>query len=324
LQHKFAPEAWKNLAWLEWFWAKLCGWLGQKSDLEVWLRLLKLACRWPDDTFMEGLVPGHNLGATLPRMFSLPRETYQAVNDHSSSLLSCISFLPQLSDFMSVVKQQDVDIAFLCGFANFAMVATGQADPEGFSLARYQTFFASRDFAERQRLLNDDQWLPGKGDFLGPMHYRFAFTKLRKKFAKNQTVESGIRGKALSMVRKVSDFQPSIYADSSSYTDFDRYVLNYLQPEIDPENDILTDAEAVQWEHLHHIERFLSLFAHACRCDARFQGKVLPVLERLIVESFDFKYLELKKIIGYLLFIGEEHFAFYLLLWEAVFTADCD
>jgi len=324
LQHSFASEAWSNLAWLEWFWAKLCGRLGQEDNQEIWLQLLRLACRWPDDTFMEGVVPSHNLGATLPKMFSLPRETYQTVNDHSSSLLSCISFLPELADFMGVIRQQDIDVALPGGFANFAMVAVGQAEPEKFSLVRYQEFFTSRDFEERRRLLNSDQWLPGKGDFLGPMHYRFAFAKLRKKFAGNQIVESEIRGKALSVVRKVSDFQPSIYAGDSSYTNFDRYALNYLQPEIDPENDVLTDEEAVQWEHLHHIECFLSLFAHACRCDARFRDKVLPALERLLMENFDFQYRDLKKIIGYLLFLGEELFAFYLLLWEAVFTADCD
>ena len=69
--------------------------------------------------------------------------------------------------------------------------------------------------------------------------------------------------------------------------------------------------------------QFLSVFAQVCRHDVRNPGVLQSFIHKLsgqVANGLN----ELQGVLGYLLFIGEDIFAFYLLLWEVVFQADMD
>ena len=324
LLYPYAEQCWKNLAWIENFWAKISGKiLINNHDNDIWCRLLELSTDRYQDVLMEYQIPLHNLGSTLPKIFSLERTCYSLKGDLSNSLLGCFSFFPGISDLYGLFAENEVDTAALFGFSNVQRVISQQEKPSGFDWELYKTAMKQRDVHDRWRLLNDDQWVPAKGDMLGPMHYRYALARFLEIFQNNQSAESKYRGKTFYLVKQLGSFSLADFMENFCFgvvgKNIDLGLFDYdgHQPEW------FDDEAAVEREYQLALIRTLSLFAQICRYEARKPG----VLERFcltIQEKYDISYKDFTKTLGFILYIGEDLFAFYLFLWELVFTADCD
>lgn len=198
-----------------------------------------------------------------------------------------------------------------------------QKCPQGFSLAQYKAAIKQRDVNDRWRLLNDDQWIPDQGDLLGPMHYRFALSRFQEAYGNSLTVHSRSRGRALFLSRKFGSSNLKDFTSDGRVppigSDIDLGLFDYevIQPEY------IADDIAMDRENKLQMIRFISLFAQVCRYEAREKGPLALFISDTI-KRCEFSYKDFCKSLGYLIGLGEDLFAYYLLLWEVVFTADCD
>lgn len=320
----YARKSWKNIFWLEKFWRKISYSIKQENcGNDIWCRLLQVSTERHHDVPLEFQIPHYNIGATLPQIYCLDKSCYPSQASGGSSMLGCISFFPNLSDLYQTFSKNQFDVAVLFGFLNVAEVASHQESPQGFNLSAYKEALKQRDIQDRWRLLNDDQWMPGKGDMLGPMHYRYALTRFQETYRNNLSIESDRMGKALFLVRQINSSSITDFYDSSRYvafeTDIDLGLFDYDEQQPEGINDEL----ATERDHQLKIIRFLSLFGQTCRVDARHPG-VVESFYSTMKNEYNYSNKELSKTLGYLLSVGEDLFAFYLLLWELVFSADCD
>ncbi len=271
-------------------------------------------------------IPGHSLGATFPELFCYPGPKYYRVRKRSDSLIvECLRHCGKFNDPVRVFSAGIVDDAVLGGFANPAGIIGGES-PRGFDFTRYLEAMRMRDLPERWSALNDDNWQPGLGDYLGPMHYRYCITRLKFTYTRTFGENLGRHGKALTLLRKVKTFsfaglsRRHVPENGCTVTDLGLF---------ETENGLgrlLSESDQQQAEDLQAIVRFLALFAGVCRFEARHPG----ILKRFLYEireKMEFsepadRERDLRGILSYLLYVGEELFAFYLMLSELIFVTD--
>jgi len=326
LQHalylRYAAGIWYRLVWIEKYWAMICkDYLIRIKDGAHLSTLLRLSTQWRDHSFQEGELPSLHIGAMLPGMYGLHRNQYRIKGEIRNSLLSVFKFIPRMGDLVRAFSSSDLEVAALFGFSNAEEVSTQNAKPQSFSFETYKMVLIARNFPEKNHLLYDNQWLPGNGDYLGPIHYRYAVMKLKEAFENNLVIDSLIRGKALGMVREFSSKHLDCYCSANGLTDFSRTIDLGLWEEGDGIPLDISDEATTQREHCERMIRFLSLFAQVCRMENRQPGTIDAFLD-----SFEkiprLSEKECRESLAFLLYVGEDLFAFYLLLWEMIFTAD--
>jgi len=326
LQHALFPryvaDIWHRLVWLEETWRMICKkYLSRLENGDKLSSLLRLSTRWRDNSLQEGELPSLHMGAMLPRMYGLNRNQYRIKGDISNSLLSVFKIMPHMGNLVERFSSDDLGIAVLLGFPNFQDVSTKLAKPIGFSWDLYKTGLIYRNLPEKSHLLFDEQWIPGNGDYLGPIHYRYAVMKLKQAFENNLVINSLIRGKALAMVREFTSKTLGNYCSHNSMDDFSGTMDLGLWEEGDDTPRDLSEEAATLREHYGAIIHFLSLFAQVCRMECRQPGTI-----NTLVHSFEkipvLNVKECQESLAFLLYVGEDIFAFYLLLWEMIFTAD--
>lgn len=327
LQHalflRYAADIWHRLKWMEDYWVMICNeYLCRVKDGATLSSLLRLSTQWRDHAFQEGELPSLHLGILLPGMYGMYRNQYLIKGETRNSLMSIFKFMPRMGDLMGAFSSRDIEPSALFGFSNGALVAVkAESRPTGFSFTNYKTALGNLDISAKNHLLHDDQWIPGKGDFLGAVHYRYAEMKLKNAFESNLAIDSVIRGKALRMAREFSSKRLANFYIETEFAD-DSGIIDLGLWDALEKNPLDQSEEAITLrEHYSAIIRFLSLFAQVCRMESRRPGTIDGFLD-----SFDgvsgLSVKACRESLAFLLYVGEDIFAFYLLLWEMIFTAD--
>lgn len=319
---RYAAGIWYRLKWMERYWAIICNkYLSRVKDGAQLSILLRLSTQWRDNSFQEGELPSLHLGIMLPRMYGLHRNQYRIKGEIRNSLLSIFKFIPRMGDLVRAFSSGDLEVAALFGFSNAREVSTQNAKPQSFSFDTYKMGLMARNFPEKNHLLYDDQWLPGSGDYLGPIHYRFAVMKLKEAFENNLIIASLIRGKAINMVQAFSSKHIDCYCSDAGLTDFSHTIDLGLWEKVEENPQDLSEEATTLREHYTGMIRFLSLFAQVCRMESRQPGSIDSFLYSFgKIPQLSEK--ECQQSLAFLLYAGEDLFAFYLLLWEMIFTAD--
>ena len=112
------------------------------------------------------------------------------------------------------------------------------------------------------------------------------------------------------------------FVDHGHFKSFNNSIDLGLFDGEDINTELISDEEAQKRENLISTIRFLSLFAQICRSESRCEGSLVKFFAA--IKQLNFTDNTARKILSYLLYIGEDIFSFYLLLWELAFTADCD
>lgn len=323
---RYAAECSSLVGHLIAMWNRLFAELQNQSSIDYFISLL---VERPSQLVASSWIPSYSIGAGFPELFCYAGTEYAAIKrQNDSGLARCLRVFPEFHNLVTTFSNEVVDMAAASGFANFAHVAAGAALPKGFDLSRYGAALRARDFHERWSALNDDDWRPGAGDYLGPMHYRYAICQTRANYDRSLAENSLRRGRAISLLRRVRNltlrsFAPAVPAfGTNGFID-----LGLFETDGNPCR-LQSDTEELHKEQLQWMVRFLSLFAQVCRLEARQRGVLGRFFDHL-KERMEFaepvrKDEELKGVLSYVLYLGEEIFAFYLLLWELVFTADLD
>jgi len=200
---------------------------------------------------------------------------------------------------------------FAIGYANIHEMMAG-AELYGFRMKIFRDALQQHDLTERMRLLRNDDWIPGDGDYIGGLHYRYAQEKLQHLYLDTLDGNDLLRGKALFLCHTISTQPPVGFPDDLAARPIH---LGLIAPS--PGKKL-----SIEQEHLLELEQFLSLFARVCRWESRNQGSLEQFLSRASRIVGDEKTLE--RALGYLLHMGKDILGFYLMLWEAVLITDYD
>lgn len=324
MMSRFAEECWPQVSWLRSFWSTLCfRYVRFAEDSALWGKLLRCAATWPEEAIAEGHVTTSILSGYLLNMFCFERSYVPVKGQISSSLLSCMAAFPSLDDLSEALKNQIIDTSVLFGFENAAQVCTSCDKPKGFSMERYHEALQNYKREEGDSRLLDDLWIPAKGDFLGSLHYRYSLNQLHYRYLRSLSVISERRGRVLGIVRKMSCRDLSKYVTDSRFAKFTKNIDLGMFFDVSGEEEFLSEQEAVTREHLTNMVRFVALVAQVCRADLRAPGILRRFLND-IQQTCGMSNSHVSGYLGYLLFLAEDIFAFYLMLWEVVFTADID
>jgi hypothetical protein len=187
--------------------------------------------------------------------------------------------------------------------------------PQNFSLAKYRDALIQIEIAEDRKVSWDEEWQPGLGVYLGPKHYRQAVCNLEKIYLQTLRGNEERFGKLITFLNRDGKSLRKQFASKCTVN------LGFL----DKECEAFTTPEEVQRENIQKMVSFLSLWAYVCRKNARKQGVLENFLADIEMRLSMLNMLSNRKsMLSYLLYVGEDVFAFYLLLWEFVFTCDID
>jgi hypothetical protein len=163
--------------------------------------------------------------------------------------------------------------------------------------------------------LADDAFLPGPGDYLGPLHYRHAWRTLETAY-ENTLQGNGIcRGQGIGLAQHAHRVIPNL--DGRFIPPCCQGQAPHLTPWPVDSDEAVDDQILQQRENLNHIAHLLTGFAFACRQEARQPGALNNYLNLLNKSN-----IPLDGPLAFLLQIGDALFAYYLLLWEVVLKAD--
>lgn len=303
----YALESWKDLSWIEDVWHGLLDEL--RGQAEYASALLSFSEQPTPEETSCSWVPMRTLSAYCPELYALPARYFSTIPNATSLLTKCLLTMFRMQHgLLPLFHEAILHQIFAVGYLNVHQIMQG-AEPRQFDMRTYKDALKQHDLTDRMRLLKQDDWLPGDGDYLGALHYLYALEKLEQGYQDTLTGNEHRRGKALFLCRSLQHYPipglPTHLAKGMTH-------LGYFMND-DGNLQILQ-------QFILEISQFLSLFARICRWEARNSGclgSFITQAKNIVGEPNQFE-----SVFGYLLYIGKEIFGFYLLLWEAVLRTD--
>ncbi len=322
LKITYTRQSWPHLSWLEHLWIKLSENLDHSIDTN--LKILELITDSRSVTQEDNNIPLLHPGAVLTRIFCMDKTWYPENKLSNSGFHITLRFISKLKNPYQAFSDNYFDLAALFAFSNAAQVAINRNKPENFQMQTYIESLKARDVQEKWRLLHDDQWMPARGDILGPMHYRYVLTKFQEKYSNIMENDSQRLGTPLFLVRQINSFSLSNFVDKPGFVRFSNEIdIGCLDDKVDTQIEYIDDETATSIESQKLIIKFISLFAQVCRCEAR-HFNIMKKFKTKIYETCNYSPNSMNKHLGFLLYLAQDLLCFYLLLWELVFSADCD
>ena len=304
----YALDSWKELNWIDDVWHGLLDELKEQNDHAS--ELLSFSEQPTPEETSCSWVPMRTLSAYCPGLYALPARYFSKIPNSTSLLIKCLSTMSRMKyGLLPLFHEAVLHQIFAFGYLNVQKISQGE-EPFRFNMTQYKGALRMNDLTDRMRLLKQDDWLPGEGDYLGTLHYLYALEKLEDRYRDTMTGNEQRRGKALYLCRSMLNYHihglPSHLAGGLSHLGF-----------------IVADSGdnlSVEQEFILQICKFLSIFARVCRWEVRDSG----CLEHFITQAKNIagEANQFESVFGYLLYIGKEIFGFYLMLWEAVLRTD--
>ena len=310
LQVRYSPESMAGLRWLEEAWNSLVGrWKGREA--EAGKQFLAMLGSIPDEEEAGSWLQPRLIQVSLPKVLGLPAAEYEGVKDGRHPLTQALELLPAVRADMHSLFGTKLHNAAVMGFTNLPEVMRG-GKPKGFSLSNYSAAIASMLAGENLYRLDEEGYRPSPGDYLGPLHYIYATRQLEIAYDRMPTIYQSIRGQAINLCRHLRRQMPNLTRDDSPN-------LAGQPPHIQPwpGDDALPDHLAQRAEDLANIAQFLSWYAYHSRLEAKRPGS-----QEELLSKFNSLGIQLNKPLTYLLQVGDALFAYYLLLWELIITAE--
>ena len=187
--------------------------------------------------------------------------------------------------------------------------------PKTFSMAHYCETLRSMGLSMEEAFrLDDSGFRPSAGDWLGPLHYKFALRQLEVAYDRSRGGNDIRKGQALGLARQIRQSMP--FVDHENHEQL-RGVRPHLVPWPYEDVEAVPDEVAQRRENLDQVSHFLSLLAYRCRLAAKGGDGLQTFLSKLEDGN-----RSIEGCLAYLLQVGEAVFAFYLLLWEAIIVAE--
>lgn len=305
----YALESWPTLKWISDFWQQLIHTFDYQSEKELGA-LIILSLLSPPETSSPSWFPLLSIGASVPEIYAQPCNLYKKL----SKQFTVFSVFHQIKKpYVNLFQDNLITISVAGGFKNFIKIVQGK-EPSQFDLKQYKETLMIRDLPERWSLLSSEDWIPGNGDYLGSLHYRFAIDSLKSKYSDSLLGNEIRRGYALRLANRLQNSVLENFAPGIPEHLYEAEELGLFSPE--PEEGWNQEAE-----NLHEIIHFLSIYAAVCRWETRIPG-TLENFNKKINDILKIEPYLIQQAVGYLLYVGADIFYFYLLLWEVIFKID--
>ena len=309
----YAEASWTSIRWLAKAWRELVEkWRGHEADGIA--EFIDMVCSGKAEDAASTWMPQQHIGAELPGIFALPAKAYRVVNETRHPLATVLQVITQVDRQYPGVFGDLLHVCVAMGFSNFNGITRGDA-PCNFSLdsfrqSQLQVGSSPSDFLR----LEDSTFVPEPGDYLGPIHYRYAKASLSDRYEGTLDGNGIRRGQAIGLCLHVRKVMPTLDVVLLKRL---RGARPHLDPWSKPEDDSISSDQAQQNENLANIEHFLSLLALHCRANAMGSGPLTSFMSKLKPAD-----LPVDACIAYLLQVGDALFAYYLLLWEVVLKGE--
>lgn len=306
----YALESWKDMSWIEDVWYGLISEFRGQVDYAP--ELLLFSEQPTPEEASSSWIPMRMLTAYCPNLYALPVKYFSKLTNTASFLIKCLSTMSRMKyGLLPLFHEGVLNQIFAFGYQNVGKIISQGEKPSQFNMKEYKNALMMNDLTNRIRLLRQEDWLPGDGDYLGALHYLYALGKLEERYQDTLTGNQHRRGTGLFLCRAMQHYPiPNLPTHLSTGITH----LGYFTQD----DNNLTDMQ----QFIMEIAQFLSLFAKICRWAARNNGCLSQFITcaRSHVEGAH----QLESTLGYLLYIGKEIFGFYLMLWEAVLRTDYD
>lgn len=305
LQYCYAQQVWSQISWLGLGWKLLVDRCSADIPGNMEALFDIVAEPMPDSSSLSWL-PQLTIPSRLPIIFTLPALEYRDLSNANSLLVHTLLALGKLATSLHENIERVLHIGSVAGFSNLHAIERGD-NPKGFDSTRFLQAMRQLEERETQYLLADDAFVPGDGQLLGPIHYRYGKICFEDRFARSLGGNELRRSQAINMARQSVRFFGSLQAGTLLIT-----------PVLDPW-PLNIDDLAQEVISITELEHFLSVFAWHARLSARQPSELVSFLKKVTPEEVD-----VEAPLGFLLYVGEELLSFYLLLWEIVLMADYD
>lgn len=320
----YAEESWESIKWLKKLWGEL-GKTLSISNTQTLIEFLRLSVRRPSESMASNWIPLCSLNGSFVEIYTLSTNKYDSLLNESHLTLKILYLMSNFSESLTSLFMKGVihQIA-ATGFSNVIGMNRGE-EPQDFSISTYKEALSRQNLTGRLRLLSQEDWQPSEGQYLGALHYYYTLKKMQESYLQtlgdnSADIDAGNhwrRGYALRLLKEMSHYKidhfvegtPAHWTSNNAIQD-----LGLLNTEID--ND-----KPQEVENLRLIVAGLSLLAQICRWEPRKSG-VLEGFKSEAKQLIGVNSGQLEHILGYLFFIGEDVFSFYLLLWEFLIKAD--
>ncbi len=320
-----AQEAWSQMGWVGDFWRRLVGRFGPQGG-SVLQELGRLSGQHPPETASLSWVPLLSIPVALPWLLAQSSSSYSVLADAptrptsgQSGLTRSLGLLPAFSgDLLRLFTDGILDSIFAGAFSNLAGMARGEK-PQGFRVQALHDALKVSDLSGRWRLLRQEDWQPGRGDYLGALHYHFALAHLRERYQNSLEGNELRRTRSLYLLNRLNHCALDDFGEGYPAHLCGQHATLGLLADAGP--SLLTDEELQQQENLHAMVSFLSLMAQVCRWEVRAAG-TLDQFQAALRRAAGFSEDDLHSVVAYLLHLGEEVLGYYLLLWELAFASE--
>ena len=306
LQYCYDQQVWSQISWLGQGWKLLVDRCA--ADIQGNMNaLFNMVAEPLPESSSPSWLPQLTIPSRLPIIFTLPALEYRGLSNINSLLVHSLLALGDIAVSLHEIIGKVLHVGSVAGFSNLPAIAGRGAKPNGFDSIRFVQAMRSLEDRETQYLLADDAFIPGDGQLLGPIHYRYGKIRFEDRFARTLGGNEFRRSQAMKMARQSVRFFGTLHAGSLS-----------IPPVLDPWLLVIDDS-AQEILAITELEHFLSAFAWHARLSARQPGALTNFLTKVTPEDVD-----VETPLGFLLYVGEELLSFYLLLWEIVLMADYD
>ena len=310
---------WEQQHWLTPYFSALVDRL-RGSETEYVTELVDMAmCRPPEDG-RTGYLSMQFVPAWLNHVFSQQRAEYKRVNIKPHPLSIALRAMVELKGPIAPAFGTVLHPIAAIPFANFAEVTRGHR-PKHFNIAAYRAALQQTKPVGAYQL-EDEMFLPTKGELLGPLHLAHCWRDLERSFTSSQLMPNNRKSAALALAKKLGLHQSRFGPDV-----FDGLRGQPLLLELGkPNDDQLDDSLQLKWEHIEYIALACAWLAWFCRLEHRQPG-VLSGFHSLLGnlrKQVEVPEGTIADCIAYYLQVAPAMFAFYLLLWELVQTVELD
>lgn len=308
-----------RLSWLGLYWSALLERCRDKVEGHV-TQLVDMATPQPRSDIRAGWQPRQSIGAQLPAVFALQRMHYKRVNIKSHPLSVALLAMPKLAGSMVSAFGDTLHPVSAAAFDNFAEVSRGKR-PRHFLLAQYLDTLRRNPIDEPFRL-DDESFVPQAGELLGPMHLAHAWRDLERGYARSMLMEAPRKALAASVSHALYQRRQRFDQAAPKGLQEQPLVLTLLPVRLDD----MDDAEKQRHENLVQLANTCAWFAWYCRLEPRQPGSLAEGHERLttIRNAIPMQGPNVSDCLAHYLHVAPAMFAFYLLLWELVLTAEMD
>ena len=320
----FDSDSDNNICWLEESWRWLSQKVSEKADREDFRELLRFSLKYPEKIIPARENPYRRLGAYFPQIYCFERSFYEKITKENN-VLKCLMALPILEAPFPAFQEGMFDQLAFLGFKNAQEAYCKMINPSGFDIATYKLALEQSDISDRWRRMIYEDWMPGEGDYLGAMHYQYALSKLKSAYDEIITINAERIGRIMGIAGYFSSKRLSDYHHDCCPAHLCKDIhLALLDGTLNTE--LMPDEELQNRENMCHIIHFISLFAQICRMESRCSGSLKAFMLDIAkyLQNYGFADEYYRRVLGFILHVGEDMFLFYLLLWELALRCDYD